>query len=166
MQNVFRMLHRTHVAELDWSETEESDWGGQIRGERQPWQRRGKVLGRRRSKTEPARWRKCSGEGEIRSEIGQPERKYWKLRKESKRGRMDHSAGEEEIHSGREIASVLQIRGEIATAEGQDRDFNTNPKGTESTALSHNKKHHYYFQQPLREHEKKQRVSAASHGTL
>lgn len=88
------------------------------------------------------------------------------VEKESNRGRMDNSAGEEEIHRGREIPSVLQIRREIATAEGQDRDFNTDPKGTKSTALSHSKKHNYYFRQPLREENKKnkkQRVSPASH---
>lgn len=37
---------------------------------------------------------------------------------------------------GREIPSVLQIRREIATTEGQDQDFNIEPKETESTALS------------------------------
>lgn len=108
------------------------------------------------SKTESARWRKCSGEGEIRGEDSEArERKYWKLRKRSNRGRMDNSAGEEGIHRGREIASVLQIRREIATAEGQDRDFNTDPKGTASAVLSHSKKHNYYFRQALREWNKK-----------
>lgn len=72
---------------------------------------------------------------------------------------MDNSAGEEEIHRGREIPSVLQIRREIVTAEGQDQDFNTGPKGTESTALSQSQKHNYYFRQPLRERNKKQLVS-------
>lgn len=86
--------------------------------------------------------------------------------KESNRGRMDNSAGEEEIHRGREIPSVLQIRREIATAEGQDQDFNIEPKGTESTALSQSKKHNYYFRQPLREWSKKQRVSSGSHDAL
>lgn len=56
-------------------------------------------------------------------------------------GRMDNLAGEEEIHKGREIASVLQIRGLIATAEGQDQDFNIEPKGMESSTLSQSKKH-------------------------
>lgn len=76
---------------------------------------------------------------------------------------MDNSTGEEEIHRGTEIPSVLQIRREIATAEGQDRDFNTDPKGRESTTLSHCKKHNYYFRQLLREWNKKQRVSSGSH---
>lgn len=74
-----------------------------------------------------------------------------KVEKESNSERMDNSAREEKIHRGREIPSVLQIQREIATAEGQDRDFNTDPKGTESTTLSHSKKHNYYFRQPLRE---------------
>lgn len=79
---------------------------------------------------------------------------------------MDNSTGEEEIHRGRVIPSVLQIWREIATAEGQDRDFNTDPKGTESIALSHSKKHNYYFRQPPREENEKQRVSPGSHDAL
>lgn len=71
------------------------------------------------------------------------------VEKECNKERMDNSAGEEQIHRGREIASLLQIRREIATAGGQDQDFNTDPKGTESTALSHSKKHNYYFGQAL-----------------
>lgn len=63
-------------------------------------------------------------------------------------GRMDNLAGEEEIHKGREIASVLQIRGLIATAEGQDQDFNKEPKGMESIT---EQEAHYYFRQPLRD---------------
>lgn len=86
-----------------------------------------------------------------------------KVEKECNRGRMDNSAGEEEIHRGREIPSVLQIRREIVTAQGQDQDFNTGPKGTESTALSHSQKHNYYFRQPLRERNKKQLVKPGSH---
>lgn len=78
-----------------------------------------------------------------------------KVEKESNRGRMDNSAGEEEIHRGREILLVLQIQREIATAGGQDQDFNTEPKETESTALSHSKKHNSYFRQPLRDLNKK-----------
>lgn len=89
-----------------------------------------------------------------------------KVEKESHRGRMDNSAGEEEIHRGREIPSVLQIGKEIATAEGQDQDFNPDPKGTESTVLSHSKKHNYYFRQPRREWNKKQRVSSGRHDAL
>lgn len=69
--------------------------------------------------------------------------------------RLDNSAGEEEIHRGREIASILQIQREIATTEGQDRDFNTHPKGAQSAALSHSKKHNYYLRQPLRKWNKK-----------
>lgn len=78
-----------------------------------------------------------------------------KVEKESNRGRMENSAGEEKSDRGREILLVLQIQREIATAEGQDRDFNTEPKETESTALSHSKKHNYYFRQPLRDLNKK-----------
>lgn len=77
------------------------------------------------------------------------------MKVEKDRGRMDNSTGEEEIHRGREILLVLQIQREIATAEGQDRDFNTEPKETEGTALSHSKKHNYYFRQPLRDLNKK-----------
>lgn len=79
---------------------------------------------------------------------------------------MDNSTREEEIHRGREIPSVLQIQREIASAEGQDRDFNTDPKGTESTALSHSEKHNYYFRQAPREWSEKQRVSRGSHDAL
>lgn len=86
-----------------------------------------------------------------------------KVEKESIRGRMDNSAGEEEIHRGTEIPSVLQILRKIAMAEGQDQDSNTNPKGTESSTLSHSKKHNYYFRQSLREWNKKQRVIPDSH---
>lgn len=90
-----------------------------------------------------------------------------KVEKERHRGRMDNSAGEEEILRGREIPSVLQIRREIATAEGQDQDFNTGPKGTESTTLSQSKKHNYYFRHaPERAEQKKQRVSRGSHDAL
>lgn len=49
------------------------------------------------SKTERARWRKCSGEGEIRNEDRE---EILKVEKERNRGRMDNSAGEEEIHRG------------------------------------------------------------------
>lgn len=89
-----------------------------------------------------------------------------KVKKESNRGRMDNSAGEQEIHRGREISSVLQIQREIATAEGQDRDFNADPNGTESTALSHSKKHNYYFRQPLRECNNKKTVILGSLNAL
>lgn len=95
------------------------------------------------------RWRKCSGEGQIRWKHRKPREEILKVEKESNRGRMDNSTEEEEIHRGTEIPSVLQIQREIATAEGQDRDFNTDPKGRESTALSHCKKHNYYFRQSL-----------------
>lgn len=65
------------------------------------------------------------------------------------------SAGEEEIRRGGEIASALQIQTEIATAKGQDRDFNPEREGTKSSALSQNTKHNYYFGQPLRERRQK-----------
>lgn len=119
----------------------------------------------RRVKTEGATWWKCSGEGEIKElegEAGKRERKYWKLRRRAMGERLDNSAGEEEIHRGREIASVLQIQREIATTEGQDRDFNTHPKGTQSAALSHSKKHNYYLRQPLREWNKKNKEWAGA----
>lgn len=64
------------------------------------------------------------------------------------------------IHRRRQIPSVLQIQREITTAEGQDRDFNTDPKGTESAALSHSKKHNYYLTAPERRTKKKKKDKA------
>lgn len=95
------------------------------------------------SQTERTRWRKCSAEGGVRGEDREAGEEILKIEKESRRGRMVNSAGEEEIRRGREIPSVLQIGRETATAEGQDRDFNTDSKGTESSALSHRNKHNY-----------------------
>lgn len=108
-------------------------------------------------------WPRRDKAGRYKSQRGW---EIFKVEKESNRGRIDNSAREEEIHRGRKIPSVLQIRREIATSEGRDQDFNIEPRGTESTALSQSKKHTYYFRQPLREWNKKQRVSSDSHDAL
>lgn len=62
-----------------------------------------------------------------------------------------------EIHRGMLIPSVLQIRTKIATAEGQDQDFNIEPRGTERATLLPSEKRNYYFRQPPIERNKKRR---------
>lgn len=142
MQNVFRISSQTEVRKKRAIEGSTDEAGGV----RQSEQDGGKY----------------GGDGELKGEDREPREGIFEVEKKSNRGRMDKSTGEEEIHRGREMPSIPPIQREMATAEGQDRDFSTDPRGTERAALSRREKHNYYYRQPPREWNKKQRVSPGS----